>query len=151
MKLHDLKPNKGAKKNRKRVGRGTAAGQGKTAGRGTKGQNSRAGGGTRLYFTGGNLPFYRRLPYMRGRGFTQIGRVTYHEINLDQLAGFSKGSEVTPESLHESLLIRDLRKPVVILGRGDVSTALQIRAHRVSAGARAKIEAAGGSVEIIEG
>ena len=151
MKLHDLKPNKGAKKDRKRVGRGTAAGQGKTAGRGTKGQKSRAGGGTRLYFTGGNLPFYRRLPYMRGRGFTQLGRITYHEVNLDELAGFSKGSEVTPETLHETQLIKDLRKPVVILGRGEVSTSLKIRAHRVTSGARAKIVAAGGSVEIIEG
>ena len=77
MKLHDLKPNPGSKKPRKRVGRGPAAGQGKTAGRGTKGQKARAGGGTRLYFQGGNLPFYRRLPYMRGRGFTSIGRVNY--------------------------------------------------------------------------
>jgi large subunit ribosomal protein L15 len=150
MKLHDLKPNEGAKKKRKRVGRGTAAGQGKTAGRGTKGQKSRAGGGTRLYFTGGNLPFYRRLPYMRGRGFTQLGRIEYHEVNLDALAVFQKGADVTPETLQEARLIKDLRKPVVILGRGDLTTSLKIRAHRVTAGARAKIEAAGGSVEIIE-
>ncbi len=150
MKLHDLKPNEGAKKKRKRVGRGTAAGQGKTAGRGTKGQKARAGGGTRLYFTGGNLPFYRRLPYMRGRGFTQLGRTEYHEVNLDALAGFPKGTDVTPETLHEARVIKDLRKPVVILGRGDLTTSLKIRAHRVTAGARAKIEAAGGSVEIIE-
>jgi large subunit ribosomal protein L15 len=87
---------------------------------------------------------------MRGRGFTQIGRVEYHEVNLDALSGFTKGSEVTPETLHEVRLIKDLRRPVVILGRGDVKASLKIRAHRVTAGARAKIEAAGGSVEIIE-
>jgi large subunit ribosomal protein L15 len=151
MKLHDLKPNPGSKKPRKRVGRGYAAGQGKTAGRGTKGQKSRAGGGTRLYFQGGNLPFYRRLPYMRGRGFTIVGRVTYSEVNLDELVRFAKDSEVSPETLKEAGLIRDSSKPVVILGRGSVSVPLKIRAHRVTESAREKIEAAGGSVEIIEG
>ena len=151
MKLHDLKPNPGSKKPRKRVGRGYAAGQGKTAGRGTKGQKSRAGGGTRLYFQGGNLPFYRRLPYMRGRGFTNVGRVTYSEVNLDELVRFAKDSEVSPESLEEARLIKDSSKPVVFLGRGSVSVPLKIRAHRVTQSAREKIEAAGGSVEIIEG
>jgi len=85
MKLHDLKPNVGSKKKRNRVGRGIAAGQGKTSGRGTKGQGARAGGGTRLYHQGGNLPFYRRLPFMRGQGFTPINRLEYFEVNLDQL------------------------------------------------------------------
>ena len=151
MKLHDLKPNPGSKKPRKRVGRGYAAGQGKTAGRGTKGQKSRAGGGTRLYFQGGNLPFYRRLPYMRGRGFTNVGRVTYSEVNVDELARFGKDAEVSPETLKQARLIKDAARPVVILGRGSVSVPLKIRAHRVTESARKKIEAAGGSVEIIEG
>jgi large subunit ribosomal protein L15 len=147
MKLHELKPNEGAKKNRKRVGRGIAAGQGKTAGRGMKGQNARSGGGTSLWHQGGNLPFFRRLPFKRG--FTPPDRVEYNEINLDQLEGFSPKAEVTPETLAEARLIRDPQKPIVILGRGEVNVALTVRAHRVSSGARAKIEAAGGSIEII--
>jgi large subunit ribosomal protein L15 len=150
MKLHDLKPNEGSKKNRKRVGRGISAGQGKTAGRGTKGQGARAGGGTRLYHQGGNLPFYRRLPFMRGEGFTPINRIEYNEINLDQLEGFSAGSEVTPETLKEARLLSDPRNPVVILGRGDVKQALTVRVHRVSKSAAEKIKAAGGSVEVIQ-
>lgn len=150
MKLHELRPNEGSKKDRKRVGRGIAAGQGKTAGRGTKGQGARSGGGVRLYHQGGNLPFFRRLPFMRGKGFTPINRVEYNEVNLDQLANLAADSEVTPETLQEARLLRDPRNPVVILGRGDVKVALKVRAHRVSKGAKAKIEAAGGSVEIIE-
>jgi large subunit ribosomal protein L15 len=148
MKLHDLKPNKGSKKDRKRVGRGISAGQGKTAGRGTKGQGARSGGGTRLYHMGGNLPFFRRLPFKRG--FTNINRVEYNEVNLDQLDRFLADSDVTPETLEEARLLRDPRKPVVLLGRGEVEVALNVRLHRVTSGARAKIEAAGGSVEIIE-
>jgi large subunit ribosomal protein L15 len=150
MKLHDLKPEEGSKKNRQRVGRGIAAGQGKTAGRGTKGQNSRAGGGTRLYHQGGNLPFFRRLPFVRGKGFTPINRVEYNEVNLDQLEAFKKDSEITPNTLGEARLLRDPRKPTVILGRGEVKVPLKVRIHRITAGARNKIEAAGGSVEIIE-
>lgn len=150
MKLHDLKPQEGAKKSRKRVGRGTAAGQGKTAGRGTKGQGARSGGSTRKYHQGGNLPFFRRLPFVRGKGFTPINPVEFNEVNLDQLAAFAAGAEVTPEALAEARLLRDARNPIVILGRGEVSAALKVRVHRVSKGAQAKIEAAGGSVEIIE-
>jgi large subunit ribosomal protein L15 len=150
MKLHDLKPQEGSKKSRKRVGRGIAAGQGKTAGRGTKGQKSRAGGGTRLYHQGGNLPYFRRLPFVRGKGFTPINRIEYSEVNLDQLIDFSKDSEVSPETLAEARLIRNLKKPVVILGRGEIKTALKVRVHRITKGAREKVEAAGGSVEIIE-
>jgi large subunit ribosomal protein L15 len=150
MKLHDLKPNEGSKKDRKRVGRGTAAGQGKTAGRGTKGQGARAGGGTRLYHQGGNLPFYRRLPFVRGKGFTPINRVEYNEVNLDQLAGFNADSEVNPETLNKARLLRDPRNPVVILGRGDIKVALKVRVHRVSKSAAEKITAAGGSVETID-
>lgn len=150
MKLHDLGPNPGSKKNRKRVGRGISAGQGKTAGRGTKGQGARSGEGGHLYRQGGNLPFYRRLPFMRGEGFTPPNRVEYNEVNLDQLGEvFQANAEVTPETLEAAHLLRDSRNPVVILGRGDLKVALKVRAHRVSAGARAKIEKAGGSVETI--
>ncbi|MCS6907421.1 MAG: 50S ribosomal protein L15 [Anaerolineales bacterium] len=150
MKLHDLKPAPGAKKERKRVGRGIAAGQGKTAGRGTKGQGARSGGGTRLYHQGGNLPFYRRLPFMRGKGFNPINRVEYNEVNLYQLAQFPAGSEITPETLAQAQLLRNERNPVVILGEGEVNAPLRVRVHRISRGARAKIEAAGGTVELIE-
>ena len=150
MKLHDLVPNPGSKKNRKRVGRGISAGQGKTAGRGTKGQGSRSGEGGSLYRQGGNLPFYRRLPFMRGQGFTPLSRVVFNEVNLDQLTeSFKAEAEVSPETLESARLLRDSRNPVVILGRGELSIALKVRAHRVTAGAKAKIEKAGGSVELI--
>ncbi len=150
MKLHDLKPQEGSKKNRKRVGRGISAGQGKTAGRGTKGQGSRSGGSTRLYHQGGNLPFYRRLPFMRGVGFTPLNRTEYNEVNLEQLNGFDAESVVSPETLAAARLLGEVKKPVVILGRGEISVPLKVQVHRVSKGARAKIEAAGGSVEILE-
>ena len=150
MKLHDLVPNQGSKQKRKRVGRGTSAGQGKTAGRGTKGEGSRSGTGGRLYRQGGNLPFYRRLPFMRGEGFRSINRVEYNEVNLDQLAdAFKANAEVTPETLADARLLRDPRNPVALLGRGEIKAALKVRVHRISAGAKAKIEAAGGSVELI--
>lgn len=150
MKLHDLVPNPGSKKNRKRVGRGISAGQGKTAGRGTKGQGSRSGEGGKTYRQGGNLPFYRRLPFMRGQGFTPRNQVEYNEVNLDQLtASFKAEAEVSPETLESARLLRDPRNPVVILGRGELDVALKVRVHRVTAGAKAKIEKAGGSVELI--
>ena len=150
MKLHDLKPNVGSKKDRKRVGRGISAGQGKTAGRGTKGAGARSGEGGHLYRQGGNLPFYRRLPFLRGEGFTPPNQVTFNEVNLDQLSEVFKANEdVNPEALDKAHLLRDLRNPVVVLGRGEISIALKVRVHRVSAGAKAKIEKAGGSVELI--
>ncbi len=149
MKLNDLKPNIGSKKNRKRVGHGISAGQGKTAGRGTKGQASRTGEGPRLYHQGGNLPFYRRLPFMRGEGFTPINRVVYQEVNLYQLSAFQAGTEVTPEVLAQAAIIRKVANPIVILGEGEVSVALKVFAHRITKSAKAKIEAAGGSVETI--
>ena len=150
MKLHDLAPNPGAKKDRKRVGRGIAAGQGKTAGRGYKGQKARSGSGGSLYRQGGNLPFFRRLPFMRGKGMNVRNRLKYNEINLDQLSeAFQADAEVTPESLQNARLLRDARNPIVILGRGEISAALNVRVHRVSKGAQEKIEAAGGSVELI--
>ncbi len=128
MKLHDLKPQEGSKKKRQRVGRGISAGQGKTAGRGTKGQGSRSGGSTRLYHQGGNLPFFRRLPFVRGKGFTPFNRVEFNEVNLDQLGAFSAGSDVTPETLKEARLLRDPGNPVAILGRGELGIALKVRA-----------------------
>lgn len=150
MKLHDLVPNSGSKKNRKRVGRGISAGQGKTAGRGTKGQKSRSGSGGKLYRQGGNLPFFRRLPFMRGKGNTPPNQVKYNEVNLDQLnEAFKANADVTPETLEAARMLRNSRNPVVILGRGELNVALKVRVHRVSAGAKAKIEKAGGSVETI--
>jgi large subunit ribosomal protein L15 len=148
MKLHDLKPRSGARKSRKRVGRGIAAGQGKTAGRGMKGQKARAGWGGKLYFQGGNLPLFRKLPFKRG--FTNVNKIEWNEVNLGRLKSFKANSEVTPESLADVGLLDDRSNPVVILGQGELKVALKVRAHRVSQGARKKIEAAGGSVEIIE-
>ncbi len=151
MKLHELVPNPGSKKNRKRVGRGPSAGQGKTAGRGTKGQGARSGEGGRIYAQGGNLPFYRRLPFMRGEGFTPPNQVTYNEVNLDQLSeAFKANAEVNLESLEAAHLLRDPRNPVVVLGRGDLKIALKVKVQRVSASAKSKIEKSGGSVELIQ-
>jgi large subunit ribosomal protein L15 len=150
MKLHDLVPNVGSKKNRKRVGRGISAGQGKTAGRGTKGAGARSGEGGHAYRQGGNLPFFRRLPFMRGEGFTPPNQVSYNEVNLDQLSQFFKaGEDVNPEALDKAHLVRDIRNPIVVLGRGEMAFALKVRVHRVSAGAKAKIEKAGGTIELI--
>ena len=148
MKLHDLRPNSGAKKKRKRVGRGIAAGQGKTAGRGTKGQGARSGGGKGPYFEGGQLPLARRLPFKRG--FTNINKIYYKPVNLEELAQFDfDGADVTPEILTAVGLLRKVTDPVVVLGNGELSVALTVKAHRFSASAKEKIEAAGGTVEII--
>ncbi len=147
MQLHDLQPASGSKKNRKRVGRGTAAGQGKTAGRGTKGQNSRAGGGVRPYFEGGQLPLVRRLPHLRG--FTNIWRVEFQPVNLARLEGFVADSEVSPETLASAGIIKKATDRVAILAEGDIDRPLTVKAHRVSQAAQKKIVAAGGTVEII--
>jgi len=149
MKLNDLQPNEGAKKDRKRVGRGLGAGQGKTAGRGTKGQGSRSGEGGHLYRQGGNLPFYRRLPFIRGEGFTPPNQVEYNEVSLEQLARFEAGTEVTRGVLAAENMLRKAKNPVVILGNGELNVALKVRVQRVTKGAREKIESAGGSVEIV--
>jgi len=148
MKLHDLKPAPGSKHRKVRVGRGISAGRGKTAGRGTKGQNARSGGGVRPYFEGGQLPFVRRLPFKRG--FTNIWRVEYAEVNLDRLAkAFGPNEEVTPEALVEKGIIKSTKKPVVILGRGELPHPLRIKAHRFSASAEEKILSVGGTVELL--
>ncbi|HEY1408151.1 MAG TPA: 50S ribosomal protein L15 [Promineifilum sp.] len=148
MKLNDLGPNAGAKKSRKRVGRGISAGQGKTAGRGTKGQGARSGGGKGAYFEGGQLPLARRLPFKRG--FTNIRRVEYQAVNLDRLAEFDFGEEtVTPELMAAVGLIRKASDPVVILAEGELESSINIQAHRFSAAAKEKIEKAGGKAEVI--
>lgn len=149
MKLHDLRPAPGAKKEKIRVGRGTAGRRGKTAGRGTKGQGARAGGGKGPYFEGGQLPLARRLPFKRG--FNNLFRIEYQEVNVDELAArFQAGEEVSPQTLAEKRLIRDAEQPVVVLGRGKLDKKLTVRAHRFSRSAQQKIEAAGGSVEVLE-
>ena len=148
MKLHDLKPNRGAKKNRKRVGRGYGSGMGKTSGRGMNGQGSRAGGGAGLYHQGGDTPFYRRMP--KKPGFKNFNRVEYQEVNLEYLSQFRKDSEVNPAVLREAELIRTISLPVVIMGRGELKKPLKVKAHRFTRKAVEKIEKAGGSVEVIE-
>ncbi|MBA4383404.1 MAG: 50S ribosomal protein L15 [Anaerolineaceae bacterium] len=149
MKLNDLMPNEGKIKLPKRKGHGNSAGQGKTAGRGTKGQGSRAGAGGHLYRQGGNLPFFRRLPFIRGEGFTPPNQVEYNEVNLDQLARFQAGSVVSQATLADAKLLHQPKNPVAILGRGDVKVALTVQVARVSKSAQAKIEAAGGKIELI--
>ena len=150
MKLHELRPAEGAVKRRKRVGRGIAAGQGKTAGRGTKGQKARSGGSLSPYFEGGQLPLVRKLPFVRGVGFRDPWRVRFTPVNLDRLADFRKGAVVTPERLAKSGIIKRADELVVILGRGEMTKPLTVKAHRFSASARAKIEAAGGVVEELD-
>lgn len=147
MKLNDLRPDPGSRKKRKRVGRGISAGQGKTAGRGTKGQGARSGGGKGPYFEGGQLPLARRLPFKRG--FTNIRRVEYSPVNLRDLSELAAGTEIDPWVLAAVGLVKKPTDPVVILGDGDVSVPLVIKAHRFSKSARAKIEAAGGTTQVL--
>src|SRR3989304_4032742 len=127
-----------------RVPAAIAAGQGKTAGRGTKGEGARAGTGGKIFRQGGNVPFFRRLPFKRG--FTNIRRVEWNEVNLGRLEGFAAESEVTPELLAKAGLLRRAELPVVVLGYGEVSVPLRGKVHRISRAAQAKIEAAGGPV-----
>ena len=145
MKLHDLQAPKGARKSRKRVGRGIAAGQGKTAGRGTKGQAARSGGTKGPYFEGGQLPLVRRLPFKRG--FKNIFKVQYVAVNLYRLEEFEADAEITPATLAEAGIIKSADLPVAILGDGKIDRPLVVKAHRFSSNARAKIEEAGGSIE----
>ena len=147
MKLNDLRPNAGKNKKRKRMGRGIAAGQGKTAGRGMKGQGARSGGGKGQYFEGGQLPLARRLPFKRG--FTNIRKITYKPVNVGILGSFEAGSAIGPEQLSSSGLTKKASDPVVILGDGEIKVALSVSAHRFSKSAREKIEAAGGTATVI--
>src|SRR5499433_4318003 len=141
--LHNLKPAKGAVKNKKRLGRGPGSGLGKTSGRGHKGQKSRSGYSSRPGFEGGQMPLQRRLPK---RGFTNIFKKQWVEISLAKIeASFNAGDEVTPEVLHERGLIKKAKHDLVILGNGDISKSLKISAHRFTKAAKDKIEKAGGS------
>ncbi len=149
MQLHDLRPPVGSRKNKKRIGRGMASGTGKTSGRGIKGQKARSGGGKGPYFEGGQLPLVRRLPFRRG--FTNIRRVEYKPVNVEFLQErFGEGyQEITPEVLVEMGVIKNSDKAVAILGNGEITTALTVKAHRFSKSAKEKIEAAGGTVEVL--
>src|SRR6056297_3453423 len=146
MKLHNLKPSPGSKKKRKRVGRGTATGLGKTAGRGENGQNSRSGGGTRPGFEGGQMPLIRRVPK---RGFTNVFAKQIVSINVDRLNRFDNDTEITPELLKESGAIKKLGDGVKILGGGELEKKLTVKANAFSKSAVEKIEAAGGKAEVI--
>ena len=140
-----MRPPKGARKNRKRVGRGDGSGNGTYSGRGLKGQKSRSGGGSSMIkFQGGQLSLLKRLPSIRG--FTNIFRQEYSIVNVDQLALFPDGSHVTPESMAHVGFVKNLTNPVKVLGRGEIDVAISVSAHKFSAAARSKIEAAGGSV-----
>ncbi len=146
--LDDLRPNPGAKQDRKRVGRGHGSGKGKTAGRGTKGQKARSGRGVRVGFEGGQLPIQQALPYKRG--FTNIHKTPWEVVNLQRLEELGIDGPITPDVLYERGVIRGLEFPVKILGEGEVNRALDVRAHAFSAAARERIEAAGGSLQTIE-
>lgn len=146
MKLHELKPAEGSRKERKRKGRGIATGNGKTAGRGTKGQNSRSGGGVRPGFEGGQNPLYRRLPK---RGFTNPTRKEFAIVNLDTLNRFEAGTTVTPELLIETGVVKNQFDGIKILGNGEIEVKLTVQANKFSQTAVEKIEAAGGKTEVI--
>ena len=146
MKLHELRAAEGSTKAPKRKGRGTATGQGKTAGRGMNGQNSRSGGGVRLGFEGGQMPLYRRLPK---RGFTNIWGTEYTVINVDDLNRFEAGTVVTPELLKEAGIVKKAKDGIKILGNGKLEKSVEVKAHQFSKTAIEKIEAAGGKAEVI--
>ncbi|EAG8411757.1 50S ribosomal protein L15 [Listeria monocytogenes] len=146
MKLHELKPSEGSRKERNRVGRGTGSGNGKTSGRGHKGQKDRSGGGVRLGFEGGQLPLFRRIPK---RGFTNINRKEFAIVNLDVLNRFEDGTEVTPELLVETGIIRNEKSGIKILSNGNIEKKLTVKANKFSAAAKEAIEAAGGKTEVI--
>jgi large subunit ribosomal protein L15 len=150
MLAHELRPPKGSKHARKRVGRGNASGHGTYSGRGLKGQKSRSGRKPKLGFEGGQTRLIKRLP--RRRGFTNIFRKEYSAVNLRDLERFEAGTEVTPELLKQSRVVRSLRRPVKVLANGELTKALTVKAHKFSATAKEKIEAAGGSaLEIGDG
>jgi large subunit ribosomal protein L15 len=143
MNVNDLKPDRGAHRRRTRVGRGIAAGQGKTAGRGQKGQGARGGKQKGAKFEGGQTPYVRRLPFKRG--FNNIFKIYYQEVNLGSLAEVAAGTTITADVLQQHGLIRDAAKPVVVLGDGEFNVKLDIHATRFSKSAEAKITAAGGT------
>jgi large subunit ribosomal protein L15 len=146
MKLHELKPAEGSRKERKRLGRGIGSGQGKTSGKGHKGQNARSGGGVRLGFEGGQTPLFRRLPK---RGFTNFNRKEFAVVNLDALNRFEDGTEVTPELLIETGVVKSEQAGIKILAKGTLEKKLTVKAHKFSSAAKEAIEAAGGTTEVI--
>jgi large subunit ribosomal protein L15 len=146
MKLHELTPAEGSRSTRKRVGRGPGSGMGKTSTRGHKGQNARSGGGVRPGFEGGQNPLYRRLPK---RGFTNPFRKEFAVVNLTELNKFAAGTEVTPEVLLESGIVKNARDGIKILGNGELTVQLNVKANKFSQSAVDKIQAAGGKTEVI--
>jgi len=146
MKLHELKPVDGATHYKKRLGRGTSSGTGKTSGRGQKGQNSRTGGGVRLGFEGGQTPLFKRLPK---RGFTNFFRKEYAIVNLEDLNTYKDGTVVTPEVLLKDRKVSALLSGIKVLGKGSLSVNLTVKAHKFSASAKKAIEDAGGKTEVI--
>lgn len=146
MKLHEMKYTEGARKDRKRIGRGHGSGNGKTAGKGNKGQNARSGGGVRLGFEGGQTPLARRLPK---RGFTNFNRKEFAVVNVASLNCFENGTEVTPELLIETGLVKKELDGIKILGQGELEKNLVVKANKFSKSAIATIEQAGGKAEVI--
>jgi large subunit ribosomal protein L15 len=146
MKLHELKPAEGSRKERNRLGRGIGSGNGKTSGKGHKGQNARSGGGVRPGFEGGQTPLFQRLPK---RGFTNINRKEFTIVNLDTLNRFEEGTEVTPELLLEIGVISKYTAGVKILGKGKLEKKLTVKAHKFSSSAKEAIETAGGKTEVV--
>lgn len=146
MKLNELKATEGSRRNRKRVGRGTSSGYGKTSGRGQKGQLARSGGKTRLGFEGGQMPLYRRMPK---RGFNNINRKEYAIINLNDLNKFEAGSEVTIDSLKEAGIVKKELAGVKLLANGKLDVKLTVKINKVSESAKKAVETAGGTVEVI--
>jgi large subunit ribosomal protein L15 len=147
MKLNELSPAPGSQKSSKRLGRGVGSGSGKTAGRGTKGYNSRSGGGVRPGYEGGQMPLQRRLPK---RGFTNIFRKKIAVVNIRDLSRFESGSVVDEKALTEAGLIKGRRDGIKLLGNGEISHPLEIKVNLISKSAREKIEAAGGKVEVLQ-
>jgi large subunit ribosomal protein L15 len=147
MQLNDLHPSRGSSRNRVRIGRGHGSGKVKTGGKGTKGQQARAGGGVPPYFEGGQLPLIRKLPYRRG--FKNPFRIAFREVNVRDLADFPAGSTVGPEEFETAGVLRGKSGPVKVLGEGDLSVKLTVRADKFTATARKKIEDAGGTAELL--
>ena len=146
MNLHEMKYNDGARRDTKRLGRGQGSGQGKTAGKGHKGQNSRSGGGVAIGFEGGQTPFFKRIPK---RGFTNFTRKEYAVINLKDLNKFEDGATVTPEILKESGIVKKQLDGIKVLGNGTLEKKLTVKCNKISASAKEAIEKAGGSVEVL--
>ncbi|MBQ6478048.1 MAG: 50S ribosomal protein L15 [Erysipelotrichaceae bacterium] len=146
MNLHEMKYNEGARHTTKRLGRGQGSGQGKTAGKGHKGQNARSGGGVAIGFEGGQTPFFKSMPK---RGFTNFNRVEYAVVNLSDLNRFEEGTAVTPELLKQAGIVRKQLDGIKVLGNGKLEKKLNVSCHKISKSAQAAIEKAGGKVEVI--